>query len=223
MLRISILFTVFVHIVNAQMYGFINQSHINGTCNLTCAIWDGDLYDGFVWNDNNNIMKLNIDDPICKFLSKESTIQEDTCKRPPIECSDNPCHTGVCLFDPVNVFKCDCSLTYFKGIYCQIDPCKMMHCLNDAICTQGFCQCAPGNEGKLCELESTSTDYFWKLDQYTKCDKNCNTGVQNRSIQCFEKKPGLNTQVSATENCNVDKPILEKICNIYIVDKKLFV
>lgn len=200
-----------MYTTQAKMYGFINQSHSDNTCNLTCATWEGELYNGFVWNDQ--ITTLDIDNPICKFLSTTSAIQEDTCHAPPIECADDPCHTGICLFDPVHVFKCDCSLTYFQGLYCQIDPCKIKHCLNNGICTQGVCQCAPGFEGNICEFTSTSIHYYWKLDQYTKCDKNCNKGIQNRSVQCFEKTPGSPAQISSTESCQIDKPSAEKICN----------
>jgi hypothetical protein len=151
---ICILWFLFMYTTQAYMYGFINQSHSDNTCNLTCATWEGELYNGFVWNDQ--ITTLDMDNPICKFLSTTSAIQEDTCHAPPIECADDPCHTGICLFDPVHVFKCDCSLTYFQGLYCQIDPCKIKHCLNNGVCQQGVCQCVPGFEGEICEIIAVS-------------------------------------------------------------------
>ncbi|KAL1513285.1 hypothetical protein ABEB36_002710 [Hypothenemus hampei] len=87
----------------------------------------------------------------------------DLCEEDFNECESNPCwNNGTCVDGP-NGYFCQC-LAGYSGIHCEIDiaVCNITgepRCKNAGVCIEGpgdtfSCNCQPGWEGFLCDLET---------------------------------------------------------------------
>ncbi len=52
---------------------------------------------------------------------------------------------------------------------CEKDSCLELRCMNDGVCTNGFCQCPAGFEGAECEIEA-ATAFLGRYYGNTQCN-----------------------------------------------------
>ncbi|XP_076660402.1 cell polarity complex component crumbs isoform X2 [Halictus rubicundus] len=125
------------------------------------------------------------------------------------ECASQPCQNGGTCIDQINGYTCNCTKDYMdENCEREYNACALNPCKNNGNCTllsrsrrEFVCECPPGFEGKVCDINVDDC-----VDVICPDGKICVDGIDGHECKCLEgyRDPNCTLIVDhcATKPCN---------------------